>query len=134
MAGPTEFRYRDRNVRDDAMWLLFVVAVVFVGSLVTGAWGIAALAHASWLEANDLPGENSTVWGVALLCAATVQGITALLILFGTRLGIWLGIAIALVGIGLNLSVITAYPVGAVAAIAVDVLIIYLLAVRGRRR
>jgi hypothetical protein len=93
MAGPTEFRYRGRNVREDAMWLLFVAAIVFVGSLVTGAWGIAALAHASWLEANDLPGENSTLWGVALLCAATVQGITALLILFGTRLGIWLGIA-----------------------------------------
>ena len=80
MGTPSEFRYRDHSARDDAIWLLFVAAVIFVSSLVSGTWGIAALAHANWLDTNDLPGDNATVWGIGLLCAATLQGITALLI------------------------------------------------------
>jgi hypothetical protein len=134
MSDGTGFRYHDRSAREDATWLLFVAAVVFFGSIVTGVWGIAALAHANWLDTNGLPGEHSTTWGVTLLCAATIQGIAALLIFFGTRLGVWLGIAIALVGIALHLAVISAYPVLSVLAIAADALIIYLLAVHGRRR
>ena len=134
MAEPTEFRYRDRSQREDAIWLLFVAAAIFVGSLVSGAWGIAALAHADWLDTNDLPGHHSSVWGIALLCAATVQGIAAVLILFGTRLGIWLGIAISLVGIALHLTVISAYPVWSLAGVAINLLIIWLLVVHGRRR
>ena len=134
MGTPSEFRYRDHSARDDAIWLLFVAAVIFVSSLVSGAWGIAALAHANWLDTNDLPGDNATVWGIGLLCAATLQGITALLIFFGTRLGVWLGIAIALVGAVLHLSVISAYPVWSLVGIAFNALIIGLLVKHGRRR
>ena len=133
MSGPTEYRYRDRDAQRDATWLIFVAVVLFAGSLITGLWAIFAFAHASWLETNDLPAFNSDWWGVVLLCIATVQGISSVLILFGARLGIWLGIAFALFSIAAHLSVISAYPIWSIAGIAADALIIYLLVAHSRR-
>ena len=132
-APPNEFRYQDD---DSFAWMsLFLVSgVLLFSSVVTGLWGVAALAHASWLEANDLPGFGPTTWGIGMLVLATVQGITALLIFFGRPLGTVLGIAIAALTILVDLAVISAYPVGSLLSIALNLAIVgVLVAFRPRR-
>ena len=75
---PTEFRFQGRPRAEGAVWVLFVAALFLLGSLVTGAWGIAALFHASWLDSGDLPAAGPTAWGIGMLLLATVQGICGL--------------------------------------------------------
>jgi hypothetical protein len=123
---PNEFQYRD----DDTfawMSLFLVAAVLLLSSVVTGVWGIAALAHGSWLDANDLPGAGATTWGIGMLVLASVQGITAILIVFGRPLGTVLGIAIAVLTILADLAVISAFPVGSLVSIGVNLVIIAVL-------
>jgi hypothetical protein len=63
-----------------------------------------------------------------------VQGITALLIFFGRRLGTVLGITIAALTIVVDISVISAFPVGALLSIGLNLVIIAVLfAFRPRR-
>ena len=69
--------------------------MLLLGSFITGAWGVVALVHASWLDVNELPAEDGTLWGVLLLSLATVQGISGLLVLFDRRLGVLLGVAVS---------------------------------------
>ena len=124
---PTEFRFQGRPRAEGAVWVLFVAALFLLGSLVTGAWGIAALFHASWLDSGDLPAAGPTAWGIGMLLLATVQGICGLLILFGRRLGYLVAIGIAMLGILGHLAVIAAYPLWSVAGVAVYVLVIGIL-------
>ena len=93
---PDEFRYRS-DARKGATSLLGVAAVLFIASLITGAWAIASLAHASFLDTNDLPVGDNVAWGVGLLVLATLQGVSALLVLFDRRAGVVLGIAMAII-------------------------------------
>ena len=75
------------------------MSVLFLfASVLTGAWGIASLLHASWLESSDLPGGSATAWGIVLLCVATIEGVSGLLILFSRRIGFVTAIAIAALG------------------------------------
>ena len=135
MESQTEFRYRDHKSQDHAAWLLAVGLWLLFASLISGAWGVMALAHASWLNANDLPGDNATLWGVTHLCIATIQGVSGLLVILDRPSGAYLGIAITLIGLLAHLSVISAYPIWSIAGIAIDLIAIYILwAYRRRRR
>ena len=60
---PNEFRYGG-DARRGAFSLLGVAVVLFIASLITGAWAIASLAHASFLDTNDLPVGDNVAWGV----------------------------------------------------------------------
>jgi hypothetical protein len=112
---PTEFRYRDEApIR--AAWLLGLAVVLFLASLLTGAWGVAALLHASWLDTNELPVGDYRFWGMLLLVLATFQGVTALLVLFGRPLGTYLGVAVAGINIVSHVGTIAAYPAWSVIA------------------
>jgi len=131
---PNEFRYHDDRTLHAAIASLAVASVLLLSSVVTGLWGLSALIHASWLDANDLPVAGSDAWGVGMLVLATVLGSTALLIVFARRLGTYLGVAIAVLGILLNISVITAFPLGSLVSIGVNVVMIaVLVAFRPRR-
>jgi hypothetical protein len=134
MESQTEFRYRDNKSQDHAAWLLAVGLWLLFASLITGAWGVMALAHASWLNANDLPGDNATLWGITLLVIATIQGISGLLVILDRPAGSYLGITITVIGILAHLSVISAYPVWSSAAIVIDLIAIYILWAYRRRR
>jgi hypothetical protein len=127
MQQSTEFRYHDHSARDHAAWLLFTGLLLLFASFITGAWGIAALVHASWLHTNDLFAGTATAWGVVLLGVATVQGISGLLVVFDRPSGSYLGIAITVVGIAAHLLVIGAYPIWSIAAILVDLGVIAVL-------
>ena len=134
MHGQTEFRYRDHTRQDHAAWLLGVGLWLLFASLITGAWGVMALAHASWLHSNELPNDNATLWGITLLGVATIQGISGLLVILDRPAGSYLGIAITLIGIAAHLAVISAYPIWSIAAIVIDVIAIYILWAYRRRR
>ena len=130
---PDEFRYRG-DARKGATSLLGVAAVLFIASLITGAWAIAALAHASFLDTNDLPVGDNVAWGVFLLAVATLQGVSALLVLFDRRAGVVLGIAVAIVNVLSHVGAIGAYPAWSLVAIAINLWIIWVLAAYGPRR
>lgn len=124
---PTEFRYRGRSRREGAIWVLFVSVLFLFASVLTGAWGIASLLHASWLESGDLPGGSATAWGIVLLCIATIEGVSGLLILFSRRIGFGTAIVIAALGILGHIAVFSAYPIWSIAGIAMYLLIIGIL-------
>jgi len=124
---PTEFQYTGRSRREGAVWVLFVSVLFLFSSVLTGAWGIASLLHASWLESGDLPGGSATAWGIVLLCVATIEGLCGLLILFSRRIGFVTAIAIAALGILGHAAVFSAYPIWSIAGIAAYLLIIGIL-------
>jgi hypothetical protein len=128
----TEFRYRDDR-RAGGVWLLVMACVLFLGSLITGAWGLAALIDSTWLHTGDLPVGDSVGWGVLMLVLATFQGVAALLVLFGRPLGTYLGIAVAAIGILSHVGAIMAFPVGSGFAIIVNLGIIAVLLKYGPR-
>lgn len=130
---PNEYRYQDDGT---FAWVsLFMVAgVLLFSSAVTGLWGVAALAHASWLDANELPGAGATTWGIGMLILASLQGITGLLIFFGRPAGTVLGILIAALTIVADLSVISAFTVGSLISIALNLVIIGVLFAFGPKR
>ena len=130
---PNEFRYRS-DARRGAFSLLGVAVVLFIASLITGAWAIASLAHASFLDTNDLPVGDNVAWGVGLLILATLQGVSALLVLFDTRAGKVLGIIVAIINVLSHVGAIAAYPPWSIVAIAVNLWIIYVLVVHGPKR
>jgi hypothetical protein len=124
---PTEFRYTDRSPQEGAVWVLFVSVLFMFSALLTAGWGIAALAHASWLDSGGLPGESTRTWGIVLLCIAAVEGFCGLLVLFSRRIGFLLGVGLAVLGIAGHLAVISAYPIWSIVGIALYLLIIAIL-------
>ena len=131
---PNEFRYHDDRAFRAAARLLAVASMLLLSSVVTGLWGVAALAHLSWLDASDLPVAGTDTWGIGMLILASVQGITALLIMFDRRLGAYLGIAIAVIGIVVSISAIAAFPVGSLISITVNLVVVAVLAAYRPRR
>jgi hypothetical protein len=73
--------------------------ILLIASFITAAWGIVSLVHAATLDIDDIPFGNSVFWGALLLGVATLQGITALLVVFGRPSGLFLGILLAGVAI-----------------------------------
>ena len=129
---PNEFRYRDDPARG-ARRVLMAAGVLLIASFITGAWGIASLLHAATLHIDDIPFGNSVFWGVLLLGVATLQGITALLVLFDRQSGVFLGILLAGVAILSHVGAIPAYPVWSIVAILVNCWVILTLVTYGRR-
>jgi hypothetical protein len=126
---PNEFRYHADSGVYATLWLLGVAGLLLFASAITLFWGVASLAHANWLEVNDLPVGNYDFWGVAMLCLAAVQGSTALLLVFAPAIGIVLGIVLALVNMSAQLAVISAYPLWSLIGIGANLTIVYILLV-----
>ncbi|HYI18971.1 MAG TPA: hypothetical protein VD836_09690 [Solirubrobacteraceae bacterium] len=125
--GPDEFRYRQESALHAALPRFAVAGLLLLASLISGFWGVVALVHASWLDTNDLPVGDEVFWGVVMLCLATVQGLTAFLLVFDRLLGFVLGIALAVLTMLAQLAVIGAYPVWSLIGIAVNVTVILVL-------
>jgi hypothetical protein len=130
---PNEFRYHS-DAQRGAGSLLAVAALLLVASLITGAWAVASLLHANWLDTNDLPVGGNVAWGVALLFLATLQGVAGLLVLFDRPAGVWLGVGVAILNVLSHIGAIKAYPAWSMVAIVINLVIVYVLLAHGPRR
>jgi hypothetical protein len=116
-------------------WLTFATVLLGLAGIWNFIEGILAVAS-SRVYAGDsvfiFSGLNT--WGWIVMILGIIQGLAALAILSGSEFARWFGIAAA----GLNaigqLMFVPVYPFWAITMFAVDVLIIYALAVYGGRR
>jgi hypothetical protein len=104
-----------------------------------GIWnfldGILAISSSHVYTANaSYVFSDLNTWGWIVMILGIVEGLAALAILSGSEVARWFAIAVAgLNGIG-QLAFIPVYPWWGLAMFAVDLLIIYALAVYGGRR
>jgi len=116
-------------------WVMFAAVLLGLAGLWNFIEGVAAIsnAHVYVGNANYVFSDLKT-WGWIVLVLGIIQGFAAFALLTGSELARWFGIAVA----GLNaigqLMFIPAYPVWGLAMFAVDMLIIYALAVYGGKR
>jgi hypothetical protein len=73
-------------------------------------------------------------WGWIMLLLGTAQLLAAFALLAGSEFGRWFGIGVAFLNAMGQLFFMTAYPLWAVTMLAVDILIIYALAMYGGKR
>jgi hypothetical protein len=132
MAGalhPNELGYHARSPLIPAFVLVAVAGLLLFAATITGLWGVAALTRETWLHTGDLPVGDHVSWGLATLCLAMVQGITAMLLLFARTLGIVLAISFAALNVIALVAVIGTYPFLSILGIAVNLVIIVALVV-----
>ena len=112
-------------------------AVLMLG--LAGAWnvieGLLAIG-----DSRVFVGETTFVfsdlnsWGWIMLLLGTAMLLASLSILAGSELGRWFGIAVALLNAIGQLFFMTAYPLWAITMLAVDIVIVYALAMYGVKR
>jgi hypothetical protein len=118
-----------------AGWLTFAAVLLGLAGIWNGIDGILAISSSRvYTDTSVFIFSDLNTWGWIALILGIIQGLAALAILSGSEFARWFGIAAA----GLNaigqLMFVPVYPVWAMAIFAVDVLIIYALAVYGGRR
>jgi hypothetical protein len=118
-----------------AGWVLFAaVMMIVLGAFQIVAGLVALLEHHYYLVASShlVVHVSYTTWGWVHLILGAVIVVVGL----GLRTGVmWariLGITLAVVSAIVNLAFIAAYPIWGVLIIALDVVVIYALAVHGR--
>lgn len=115
-------------------WLLFAGVMVMIAGFLNVIYGIAGIGNAHWLEANtSYVFSNLKTWGWIVLIVGLAQLVAAFSIWAGNEYGRWIGIVSAGVNSIVMLMFIPAYPFGALAVFAIDVLVIYGLVVYGGR-
>ena len=130
MRGPTGQQGADEA--RGAGWLAFAGIMVLIVAILNIIYGIAAISDSSFfVHDTKYVFSNLNTWGWVTLGIGALQLLAAFSIFNGGVFGVWFGIATAgLNAIGAMLS-IPAYPFWSLAVFAVDVLIIYGLAVYG---
>ena len=117
-----------------AGWLLFAGAMVMIAGFLNVIYGIAGIGNANWLEANsDYVFSNLKTWGWIVLIVGILQVTAAFSIWVGHEYGRWVGMMSAGLNSIVMLMFIPAYPFGALAVFAIDILVIYGLATYGGR-
>ena len=126
--------YDEYESEHGAGWLTF--ATIMIG--LAGVWnfveGILAIASSRvYTESTVFVFSDLNTWGWIVMILGILQALAALAIVSGSEFARWFGIAAAgLNGIG-QLLFVPVYPFWALTMFAVDVLIIYALAVYGGR-
>jgi hypothetical protein len=116
-------------------WVLFSGLMILTVAVLNIIWGIAAIGESSFFvqDTRYILSELNT-WGWIVLIVGALQFAAAFSIWAGGTYGRWFGIAAASVNAIIALLTIPAYPFWSLAVFAVDVLVIYGLAVYGGDR
>jgi hypothetical protein len=116
-------------------WVLFSGMMILTVAVLNIIWGIAAIGESSFFvqDTRYILSELNT-WGWIVLIIGALQLVAAFSIWAGGTYGRWFGIAVAGVNAIIALLTIPAYPFWSLAVFAVDVLVIYGLAVYGGDR
>jgi hypothetical protein len=116
-------------------WVLFAAVLLGLAGLWNFFAGIAAIAdaHVYVADANYVFSDLRT-WGWIIMILGILQGFAALALTTGSEVARWFGIACAAINSIGQLMFIPAFPFWGIAMFAVDLLIIYGLAVYGGKR
>ncbi len=116
-------------------WVVFASVMLGLAALWNFFAGIAAIADAHVFVANaNYVFSDLNTWGWIVLILGILQGIAALALLTGSEIARWFGISVAAVNSIGQLMFIPAFPFWGISMFAVDMLIIYGLAVYGGAR
>ncbi len=130
-AGRMERSYTD--TMPVSGWIPFAGIMLMLVGFFNIIDGIAAISDSKYLV-NQLLFANLHAWGWFFLIWGVIQVFAGFAVLGGATWGAILGVATAFFNIIAQLSWARAYPVWALSAIVLDVLVIYALVVYGGRR
>ena len=122
-----------RDDMDRATWLEFAAILLFLVGMFNVIDGIAAIRDSKYVV-NQVLFSNLHAWGWFFLIWGALQICTGFAIYSGAGWAAIVGIVSAFGNAIAQLSWARAYPVWSVAAIVLDVLVIYALVVYGGRR
>lgn len=113
-------------------WVIFAGTMLLIVGTLNVVYGIAAIDDANFFVngANYVISDLNT-WGWVLLLTGAAQALTAFGVWARNTFATWLGIAFACLNAIGVLLMLPAYPFLAISLFAVDVLIVYGLAVHG---
>ena len=135
--APTTARAAAREVDSGAGagWVLFAGSMIALIGIINFIYGIAAIDD-SRIYAADTTFilSDLNTWGWALLIVGVVQVAAGVGIWAGSSLARWIGIASAGINAIIQMFIIPAFPLWALAVFAIDVLILYGLIAYGGRR
>ena len=116
-------------------WLTFATVMLGLAGIWNFIEGILAVSSSRvYTDSSVFVFSDLNTWGWIVLILGIIQALAALAIVSGSEFARWFGIgAAALNAIG-QLLFVPVYPMWAITMFAVDVLIIYALAVYGGRR
>jgi hypothetical protein len=116
-------------------WIVFAASLLGLAGLWNVIQGILAIGDSRvYVGETTFVFSNLNTWGWIILVLGVAQLLAAFAIVSGSEFGRWFGIACAGVNAIGQLFFISAYPFWAIAIFALDILIIYALAVYGGSR
>ncbi|MGW0229445.1 DUF7144 family membrane protein [Actinopolymorpha singaporensis] len=116
-------------------WIMYAGAVLIVAGVFEGIWGLTALLRTTYFVVPStglVVSFNYTGWGWVHVGLAVLLVLTGLAVLAGQRWARYVGICVAALGMIANFLTLAAFPFWSLVMIAIDVLVIYALAVHGR--
>jgi hypothetical protein len=116
-------------------WLIFAGTMLMIVGILNIIYGIAAIDDANFFVngANYVISDLNT-WGWVVLLTGAAQFLTAFGVWARNTFATWAGIGFACLNAIGVLLMLPAYPLLSIALFAVDVLVVYGLAVHGGRR
>ncbi len=116
-------------------WVVFAGTMLLIVGILNVIYGIAAIDNANFYVngANYVISDLNT-WGWVVLITGAAQFLTAFGVWARNTFATWLGIAFACLNAIGMLLMLPAYPLLSIALFAVDVLVVYGLAVHGGRQ
>jgi hypothetical protein len=115
-------------------WVVFAGTMLMIVGALNIIYGIAAIDNSKFFVNNaQYVFSSLNTWGWITLCVGAAQFLTAFGIWARNPFATWLGIAFAGANAIIMLLMIPAYPFLALALFAIDLLVIYGLAVHGGR-
>jgi hypothetical protein len=116
-------------------WVIFAVVLLGLAGIWNVVDGILAISSSHVYTANSVfVFSDLNTWGWIVLILGITEGLAALAILSGSEFARWFGVAVAGVNAIGQLMFIPVYPFWGITMFAVDLLIIYALAVYGGAR
>jgi hypothetical protein len=124
----------DRVDSSGTGWVLFAGLMIALIGVLNFVYGIAAIDDSRFYvgDASFVFSDLNT-WGWFLLIVGIVQVAAGLGIWAGSGVAQWIGIASAAVNALIQMFILPAFPLWALAVFAIDVLILYGLLAHGRR-
>jgi hypothetical protein len=114
-------------------WIVFAGFMMILTGVLQGIAGLTALLNNKWLVVTQdhLIAFNFTTWGWIHLFIGVIVFAAGFAVMNGAVWARIIGVVIAMISIVANLAYANTYPVWAIVAITIDILVIYALTVRG---